>query len=102
MRLEGLDGLFSSIVAVDVRRDKLILCIPFVFDVGFEVCTGLIVEDLEVHREAAFGEALHDGVVGGKTMCISPVGIWGTQDDIGERGVGDYDVLVAALCPDGK
>ncbi len=70
-----MDGSFGSVVAVDIRRDKLVLCIPFVFDVGFEVFAGLVVEDLEVHCEATFGEAVHDEAVGGKTMCIRSVGI---------------------------
>ena len=73
-----MDGSFGGVGAVDVRRDKLILCALFVFNVGFEVCAGLVVKDLEVHCEAAFGEALHDGVVGSKAMCVSPVGVWDT------------------------
>ncbi len=75
MGFEGLDGSFGSIAAVDIRKDELVLCLPFVFDVGFEVFAGLVVEDLEVHCEAAFDEAVHDGVVGGKAMCIRSVGI---------------------------
>ncbi len=71
---EGLDGSFGGIAARDVRRDELILCFPFVFDVCFEIFAGLVVKDLEVHSEAAFGEAVHDGVVGGKAMCIRSVG----------------------------
>ncbi len=64
MGFEGLDGLFGSVAAVDTRGDELVLCLLFVFNVGFEVCAGLVVEDLEVHCEATFGEAVHDGVVG--------------------------------------
>ena len=52
--------MFGGIAVVNIWRDELILCVSFVFDVGFEVCTGLVVEDLKVHCEAAFGEALHD------------------------------------------
>ncbi len=78
MKFEGLDGLFGGVAMVDLRRDELVLCLPFVFNVGFEVCVGLVVEDLEVHCEATFGEAVHDGVVGCKAMCISLVGIWRT------------------------
>ncbi len=70
-----MDGLFDSVAAVDIRMDELVLCLPFVFGVGFEVFAGLIVEDLEVHCETAFGEAVHDGVVGGKAMCIRSGGI---------------------------
>ena len=73
-----MDGSFGGVVAVDIWRDKLILCLPFVFNVGFEIRADLVVKDLEVHCEATFGEALHDGVVGGKAMCISLVGIWRT------------------------
>ncbi len=73
-----MDGSFGSIAAVDIWRDKLILCVPFVFNVGFEICAGLVVKDLEVHCEDAFGEALHGGVVGGKVMCVSSIGAWRT------------------------
>ncbi len=39
---EGLDGLFGGIAAVDVRRDELVLCVPFVFDVCFESLLALL------------------------------------------------------------
>ena len=68
---EGLDGSFGGIAAVDIRRDELVLCFPFVFDVCFEIFASLVVQDLEVHCEATFG--VHDGVVGGKAMCIRSV-----------------------------
>ncbi len=32
---EGLDGSFGSVAAVDIRREELVLCLPFVFNVGF-------------------------------------------------------------------
>ena len=70
-----MDGSFGSVAVVDIRRDELVLCLPFVFDVGFEVFAGLVVEDLEVHCEATFSEAVHDEVAGGKAMCIRSVGI---------------------------
>ncbi len=70
-----MDDSFDGVVAVDIWRDELILCLPFIFDVGFEIRAGLVVGDLEVHCEVLFGEVLHDGVVGGKAMCISSVGI---------------------------
>ncbi len=70
-----MDGSFGSVAAVDIGRDELVLCLPFVFGVCFEVCAGLVVEDLEVHCEAMFSEAVHGGVVGSKPMCIISVGI---------------------------
>ncbi len=73
-----MDGSFGGVAAVDIRRYKLVLFLPFVFGVGFEVFAGLVVKDLEVHCEAMFGEAVHDGVVGSKAVCISSVGIWHT------------------------
>ncbi len=73
-----MDGSFGGVAVVDIWRDELVLCLPFVFDVGFEVRAGLVVEDLEIHCEATFDEAVHDGIVGGKAMCISLVGIWHT------------------------
>ena len=76
--LEGSDGPLRSIAAVHFWGHQLKLGMPFERDGLFVGSTGLIVEDLEVHCEATFGEAVHDGVAGNKAMCISLIGIWRT------------------------
>ncbi len=54
MGLEGLNGTFSGIAAMDIGRDKLVLRFPCVFNGGFEVGADFIVKDLEVNSVAMF------------------------------------------------
>jgi hypothetical protein len=55
MGLDGLYGIFGGIAAMDVGRDKLVLCFPCVFNGGFEVSADFIVKDLEVNSVATVG-----------------------------------------------
>ncbi len=55
MELEGLDGSLSSIAAINIGRDKLVLCLPCVFNGGFEFGADLIIKDLEVDSVAMIG-----------------------------------------------
>ncbi len=48
------------------------------------------------------GKAAHDGVIGGQSMFVGPVDIWGAEDCIAAAVEGNGDVLVAAASPDGE
>ncbi len=48
------------------------------------------------------GEVAHDGVVGGQSMFVRPVDLWGAEDCIAAAVEGNGDVLVAAASPDGE
>ncbi len=85
-----------------VWRDKLIPDLLLVHYGGLEFGADFIVEDLEINFVPTVGEAAHDGVVGGQSMFVGPVDIWGTEDCIAAAVEGDGDVLVAAASPDGE
>ena len=62
--------MFSDVATVDISRDKLEVAVP-VFDGGAAVFeTGFVIEDLEVNAISFGLEAIHDGVLGGKTVAI--------------------------------
>ncbi len=54
--------------AVHVRRDKLEFCSPSLGNDPFEVCTGLVISDVEIDREPSCSQASHDDIEGGYTM----------------------------------
>ena len=67
---EGANGLFRDVAAVDIRRHKLEVAV-LVFNDGAAVFgTGFVIEDLEVNAVSFGLEAIHDSVVGGKTVVI--------------------------------
>ncbi len=94
--------MLGSIATMYVRRDKLIPDLPLVHYGGLEFGADFIVKDLEINIVPTVGEAAHDGVVGGQTMFVGPVDIWGAEDCIAAAVEGDGYVLVAALSPDGE
>ncbi len=102
MGFEGLNGSFGSIATMYVWMDKLIPDLPLVLYGGLEFGADFIVEDLEINAVPTVGKAVHDGVVGGQSMFVGPVDIWGTEDCIATAVEGDGDGLVAAASPDGE
>ncbi len=48
------------------------------------------------------GKAAHNGVIGGQSMFVGPVDIWGAEDCIAAAVEGNDDVLVATVSPDGE
>jgi hypothetical protein len=97
-----LNGLLGSIATMYVRRDKLIPDLPLVHYGGLEIDTDFIVEDLEIDVVPTVGKAVHDGFVGGQSMFVRPVDIWGAEDCVAAAVEGNGDVLVAAASPDGE
>jgi hypothetical protein len=99
---EGLNGSFGSIAMMYVQRDELILDLPLVHYGGLEFGADFIVKDLEINVVPMVGKAVHDGVVGGQSMFVGPVDVWGAEDCIAAAVEGNGDVLVAAASPDGE
>ncbi len=97
-----MNGLLGTIATMYVRRDNLVLDLPLVHNGGLEFGTDFIVKDLEINIVPTVGEAVHDGVVGGRLVFIQPVVIRGAEDCIAVAVEGDNDVLVAAASPDGE
>ncbi len=85
-----------------VQRDELILDLPLVHYGGLEFGADFIVKDLEINVVPMVGKAVHDGVVGGQSMFVGPVDVWGAEDCIAAAVEGNGDVLVAAASPDGE
>ena len=46
MRLEGANGAFGDVAAMDIRENELELFPPLIFDVELVGCTAFIVKDL--------------------------------------------------------
>ncbi len=97
-----MNGLLGSIARMYVWRDKLVPNLPLVHNGGLEFGTDFIVEDLEIDNVPMDGEAAHDGVVGGQSVFVGPVNIWGAEDCISAAVEGNGDVLVAAASLDGE
>jgi hypothetical protein len=85
-----------------VRRDKLTPDLPLIHYGGLEFGADFIVKDLEINIVPMVGKAAHDGVIGGQSMFVGPVDIWGKEDCIAAAVEGNGDVLVATASPDGK
>ncbi len=94
--------MLGSIAMMYARRDELIPDLALVHYGGLEFGADFIVEDLEIDIVPTVGEAEHDGVVGGHSMFVGPVDIWGAEDCIAVAVEGDGDVLVAAASLDGE
>ncbi len=75
-----MNGLLGSIATMYVRRDELIPDLPLVHYGGLEFGADFNVKDLEINVVPTVGEAAHDGVVGGQSMFVRPVDIWGAED----------------------
>ncbi len=71
--------MFGSIVTMYVRRDELIPNLPLVHYGGLEFGADFIVEVLEINVVPMVGKAAHDGVVGGQSIFVGPVDIWGER-----------------------
>ena len=100
--LEGSDGPLRSIAAVHFAGHQLELGMPSERDGLFVGSTGLIVEDLEVHGEAAGEEPCHDGVVGGNAVGVSFSLERLLQNQIAISMIGNHHVLVAGAGLDRK
>ncbi len=100
--LERANSAFSPVLAMHVRWDKLEFCVPLEGDC-FLVChAGLVVKNLEVHRDTPCCQVCHNGIVG----CILIAVTFGLErlleDEIAISVEGKHDVLVLQACPDRK
>ena len=100
MLFEGADGTFRNTVAVDIQRDELEGAVPVFNDGAAVIGTGFVVKDLEVHVVSFGLEAIHDGIVGCKTMAIVVRLKCRDKDGVGIYMVGKHGVLVDAAGAD--
>jgi hypothetical protein len=100
--LERANSTFSPILVMHVWWDKLEFCIPLEGDCFFLFHAGLIVKNLEVHRETPCCQACHNGIVCCNSMAVT-FGLERLLEDEIAIGVeGNHDVLVPQACPDSK
>ena len=89
---EGADGTFSDVAAVDIRRDELEGAVTVFNDGAAVFCNGFVVKDLYVHAVSFALEAVHDGIVGCKTMAIVARLENRDKDGVGIYVVGNHDI----------
>ncbi len=70
MIFEVMNHSLGFVPAVHVRRDQLEFRPPSLGNDPFEVCTGLVISDVEIYREPLCSQASHDDIEGGYTMFI--------------------------------
>ena len=92
---EGTDHALSNVALVHSRRYLLVFAFSFVGDAVDVGGTGLIIQDVEVEREATCLHAFHDGIVRGYSVCIG-LGFEGlNHDSVGANVMCQHDVAVA-------
>ena len=100
MGLEGADGTFRDVAAVDSGGHELVCGLPNVSDVATVLLAGFVVEDLVVNNVAARLEAGHDASVCSDTVAIL-AGLEGfDEDEVSVAVVCDHEVLVADAVAD--
>ncbi len=98
MILEMANHSLYFVPAMHVRWDKLKFSPPGLSDDFFEVCAGLVISDVEIHRQPLCRQASHDVVESGYTMFIRLSWEGLLQDQIPRRVISDHDILVARAC----
>ena len=100
MSFEGLNGPFSGVTAVDVRRHKVVGAVPVLLNDTTVFRTGFVVQHLGGDGVPERFETVHDGVVGGDAVLVFTSLEGGLEDGVGIAVVGNHDVLVAAAGAD--
>ena len=70
MRLEGADGVFGGVMAMDIRGNELELRPPLIFDVELVGCTAFVVKDLEVNTMAMLCKTGNYSICGDKEVTV--------------------------------
>jgi hypothetical protein len=98
--LERVNSTFSPVLAMHVQWDKLEFCVPLEGDC-FLVCrAGLVVKNLEVHRETPCCKAFNNRIVGYNLMAVTFGLERLLEDEIAISVESDHDVLIPQACPD--
>ena len=100
MRFECLNGTFSKVAAMNVRRYKLVGSFPILGDGADLFCPGFVVKHLVTHSVTACLETGHKARVGWDAESVV-AGLEGFgEDGIGIAVIGKHDVLIAAARTD--
>ena len=82
---------------MDIRWNLLVIVTPLLSYSTFVLCTGLIVEDLEVNEYAILAQTSHDGLVSLQAMLVLVSLEWDYQNCVRVAIIGNSEILVAAL-----
>ena len=96
MTFEGLDGLFSSITTVIMRRDELVRHI-IMLDLLFELSRTLIVQDMHLWMYVLFVQAINQDLVSAHHLSRCPVAHCLDQYIVGSGLVKAHDVPHAVV-----
>ena len=100
MCFECSNRTLNLVATVNFWRYFLMCALPYICD-DFNVgCTGFVVQDLRVDRDATSFETLHDGLVGWDAMVVLFGLEWLYQYKISRIMVGEHNVLVTTHCTD--
>jgi hypothetical protein len=102
MVLDCANSVFSLVLVMHIRWDKLEFCIPLEGDCFFVCHAGLVVKNLEVHQETPGCQVCYNGIVGCNAMAVTFGLECLLEDEIAIRVEGGHDVLVPRACPDRK
>ena len=102
MGSEGLDGPFTGVATVDVRRNELEPSLPIFLDNVFVLIDGFVVEDLNINVVTAGLKSCYNGIVGGDAMCVLFGHKGGFQDGVGVAMIGNHDLLIAVTRSNGE
>ena len=100
MRFERLNGTFSKVAAMYVRRYELVGSSPILGDGADVFCAGFVVEHLVIHSVAACLETGHKTRVGWDAVSVVARLEGFDEDGIGVAVIGQHDVLIAAAQTD--
>ena len=102
MRFERPDCAFGGIAAVHVGWDKLVGAVPLVGNVTPVVRAGFVVEYNSVNWKLSTLKACHDGIGSSEAVSVVLGCERLNEDGVRHSVVGNHDVLIAALRPDGE
>ena len=80
-----------------IRWNLLVIVTPLLSYSTFVLCTGLIVEGLEVNEYAILAQTSHDGLVSLQAMLVLVSLEWDYQNCVRVAIIGNHEILVAAL-----
>ena len=100
MFLGGLYGPLISIATMVFLRYKLEVYLPVLFHEFLEFGAHLVVEYLNVDREAFGGESFNHGIVWGKTIFVVTTVEAGVDNVFGFAVARNHDIFIATSITD--
>ena len=100
--LEFADGVFGGVAEMYVRGYELVSDLPLLLNDTLVFSADFIIYNLDVDFLDLWGEALHDGVVGGNATLVLLVIERGDKDGVEVTILGSQGLLITAVIEDGE